>query len=99
MKTIPVLAGDESNHWSCSFDSPGLQPGNYNLSIGWMKSNTSYMGFADFPVVKGPGPGGQQAPPLTMPAAGTQLPQGLDTLLIIGIVFVLMLILYTVLKR
>jgi len=28
-----------------------------------------------------------------------QLPQGLDTLLIIGIIFVLMLILYTVLKR
>jgi hypothetical protein len=98
-KAIPIVAGDEVNHWTCTFDSPGLQPGNYDLSIGGMKSNTSDMRSAEFPVVRAPGPSEPSGPPMTMPSAAPQLPQGLDTLLIIGIIFVLMLILYTVLKR
>jgi len=98
-KAIPIVAGDEVNHWTCTFDSPGLQPGNYDLSIGGMKSNTSDMRSAEFPVVRAPGPSEPSGPPMTMPSAAPQLPQGLDTLLIIGIIFVLILILYTVLKR
>lgn len=99
-KILPVVAGGDVNHWTCTFESPGLQPGNYDLSVGWMKSNTSGTGMAAFSVVKAPPPQDQPAlPPLTGPASVPRLPQGLDTLLIIGIIFVFAVTLYTVLKR
>jgi hypothetical protein len=97
-KILPVTAGTDVNHWTCTFDSPGLQPGNYYLSVGWMKSNTSSLGTADFSVEKTAGPDEPPVQPLQVPAAIPQLPPGLDTLLIIGIIFVLGVILYTVLK-
>jgi hypothetical protein len=97
-KILPVVAGADINHWTCTFDTPGLQPGNYELSVSWLKSNTSSMGKADFSVVKSPPPG-EPAPPMPLPAAVPQLPPGLDTLLIISILFVLALILYATLRQ
>jgi hypothetical protein len=98
-KILPVVAGGDINHWTCTFESPGLQPGNYDISVGWMKSNTSGTGMADFAVVKAPPPGEQPVRPPSGPASVPQLPQGLDTLLIIGILFVFAVTLYTFLKR
>lgn len=97
-KILPVVAGTDINHWSCTFDTPGLQPGNYNLSVGWMKSDTGGTGIAEFSVVKAV-PVNQPAQSLPISDAVPQLPPGLANLLIIGILFVFALILFTVLKR
>lgn len=97
-KAIPVIAGEDLNRWSCTFDSPGLQPGNYYLTVGWTKTNTSGTAMAEFPVVKEKTPDTPQGQPLPLPEPVPELPPGLDTLLIIGILFVILVILYTVLK-
>src|SRR5208337_564770 len=97
-KILPVAAGADINHWNCTFDTPGLQPGNYYLLVGWMKTNTTGTGMAEFSVVnEAPAVQPGQLPPL--PADVPQLPQGLGTLLVLGILFVLAIILYTVLQR
>jgi hypothetical protein len=95
-KTIPVVSGTDINHWTWSFDTPGLQPGNYELSVGWTKTNTSGTGTASFPVVA-PAPPQQPILP-QVPVEVPQLPQGLGTLLVISSLFVLALVIYTVLK-
>lgn len=40
-KTIPVIAGHRMNTWTWDLDAPGLPPGDYELTIGWAKSNTT----------------------------------------------------------
>ena len=49
-KTIPVVAGSELNTWTYELGSPGLQPGNYYLTIGWSRSNITGTGTATFSV-------------------------------------------------
>ena len=49
-KTIPVVGGSETNTWSYELGNPGLQPGDYYLTIGWTKSNTTGTGSATFTV-------------------------------------------------
>jgi hypothetical protein len=44
IKTIPVIAGPHMNTWTWDLDAPGLPPGDYNLTIGWVKSNTNSTG-------------------------------------------------------
>jgi hypothetical protein len=39
-KTIPVIAGDPVNTWTWDIDTPGLPPGDYELSVRWIKSDT-----------------------------------------------------------
>ncbi len=39
VKTIPVIAGDPMNTWIWDLDAPGLPPGDYELTAGWLKSN------------------------------------------------------------
>ena len=51
-KEIPIIPGSSLNSWSYGIDAPGLEPGNYILSVGWEKSNTTGTGTAQF-VVKG----------------------------------------------
>lgn len=54
-KTIAVKAGYPMNTWTWELDAPGLPPNDYNLSVGWVKSNTA--GNAIFSV----------KPPLSLP--------------------------------
>ena len=58
-KTIPVIAGYPMNTWTWDLDAPGLPPGDYELTVGWVKSNTTVKGVF---TVKYP------APPLSLPA-------------------------------
>jgi len=44
VKTIPVISGDPMNTWIWDLDAPGLPPGDYELTVGWVKSNTTVMG-------------------------------------------------------
>jgi hypothetical protein len=43
-KTIPVTAGPRMNTWTWDLDAPGLPPGDYELTVGWAKSNTTGKG-------------------------------------------------------
>jgi hypothetical protein len=44
VKTIPVTAGHRMNTWTWDLDAPGLPPGDYELTVGWAKSNTTGKG-------------------------------------------------------
>jgi hypothetical protein len=44
VKTIPVTAGNRINTWTWNLDAPGLPPGDYELTVGWAKSNTTGKG-------------------------------------------------------
>lgn len=39
-KTIPVIAGSPMNTWTWDLDAPGLPPSDYEVIVGWEKSNT-----------------------------------------------------------
>jgi hypothetical protein len=58
VKTIPVIANYPMNTWTWDLDAPGLPPGDYELNIGWAKSNITSKGTF---TVKYP------APPLSFP--------------------------------
>ncbi|MDP2798090.1 MAG: hypothetical protein Q8N94_11405 [Methanoregula sp.] len=49
--TIPIAAGRQINRWACQIEAPGLPQGNYYLTVGWTKSNTTSTGLANFAVV------------------------------------------------
>jgi len=43
-KIVPVSPGKDMNTWSYEIKSPGLPPGNYNLTVIWTPSNTTGKG-------------------------------------------------------
>ena len=49
--TIPIAGGLQINRWSYQIEAPGLPQGNYYLTVGWTKSNTTSTGMANFDVV------------------------------------------------
>jgi hypothetical protein len=53
VKTIPVIPGYPMNSWTWDLDAPGLPPGDYELTVGWTKSNTTGEGLF---TVKNPAP-------------------------------------------
>ncbi|MDO8872702.1 MAG: hypothetical protein Q7V05_08250 [Methanoregula sp.] len=55
-KTIPVIAGSDTNRWSFDLDTAGFAPGEYLVTVGWMKSNTTGTGSTIFSVVAVSGP-------------------------------------------
>lgn len=98
IKDLPIVYGHSLNTWSYSLDEPGLEAGNYEFSVGWTKSNKTGTGLALFtvrPEEKTP------PPPVIIPTevGDLPLPKGLDTLLVLGIIFVFAVVLYTVGKK
>jgi hypothetical protein len=53
VKTIAVTAGYPMNTWIWDLEAPGLPPGDYELSVGWAKSNDTGKGTF---TVKSPSP-------------------------------------------
>ncbi|MDP3564061.1 MAG: hypothetical protein Q8R70_06180, partial [Methanoregula sp.] len=49
--TIPIITGNKVNHWSYQIEAPGLPQGDYYLTVGWKKANTTSTGVANFAVV------------------------------------------------
>ena len=90
LKTIPVTAGYPMNTWIWDLDAPGLPPGDYQLTVGWSKSNTTSNGtFA----VKYP------APPSSIPVKpmDEKIPQQVDytfPVLVVCSLIVLAIVLY-----
>lgn len=69
IKTIPVRAGYRTNTWTWDLDAPGLPPGDYELTIVWVKSNTTGKGLF---TVKYPAP---PSPPPFLPPNGKIIPE------------------------
>jgi hypothetical protein len=98
-KDIQINPGSGLNEWSYVLEEPGLKPGNYIFSVGWTSISTSGNNTANFSVISGEKhPSGNReivpAPPGEIP-----LPRGLDTLLILGILFVSAVVVYTMGKK
>lgn len=97
-RDLPIMYGNSMNTWSYQLDEPGLEPGDYELSVGWNKANKTGNGMANFSVRPE-----KQAlrPPEIIPTVMGEipLPKGLDTLLILGMLFVFAVIVYTVGKK
>ena len=96
-RTLPILPGSSLNSWDCIFEEPGLEPGNYILSVGWTESNTTGTSSAQF-TVRGPAPPSSGPPGLPVPSLREMppLPNGLDTLLVVGILSVIALAIYAI---
>ena len=99
-KKLPVISGSSLNRWSYVLDEPGLEPGNYLISVGWTATNATGTGTALFSVYGETTP---VPPPSPAPMGNNDnevpLPKGLDTLLILGMIFVFTIIVYTVTKK
>ena len=53
--TIPVIAGNDTNRWLFDLDTTGFSPGEYFVTVGWLKSNATGTGSTIFSVVAEPG--------------------------------------------
>jgi hypothetical protein len=97
-KEIAVLPGTSLNQWSYVLEEPGLKPGNYCITVGWTTASMSGNDTAFFTVKSGEtGPIPHDIIPV--PTGEIPLPKGLDTLLILGIVFVSAVVVYTMTKK
>jgi len=54
-ETIPVIAGSDTNRWSFDLNTSGLPPGEYFVTVGWMKTNTTGTASTMFTIVSGHG--------------------------------------------
>jgi len=97
-KELPVMYGIGLNSWSYQLNEPGLEAGNYEISVGWTKANRTGNGLAWFSVKpEEPRHVLPEIVPTEIP--DVPLPKGLDTLLLLGIIFVFAVVLYTVGKK
>jgi hypothetical protein len=48
--TLPIIEGNVLNHWSYKPDLQTLRPGQYYITVGWMKSNMTGTGSVSFTV-------------------------------------------------
>ena len=89
--TFPIAGGFQINRWSYQIEAPGLPQGNYYLTVGWTKSNTTSTGVANFdvvnPVIPTPSPQEKQGIEKVVP------PDDFPTFLFITISGVLVIIL------
>ncbi|PKL70680.1 MAG: hypothetical protein CVV30_04845 [Methanomicrobiales archaeon HGW-Methanomicrobiales-1] len=51
---IPVIAGRDTNRWSFDLNTMGFSPGEYFVTVGWLKSNTTGTSSTIFTVVAEP---------------------------------------------
>jgi hypothetical protein len=89
--TIPITTGSRINRWTYELKAPGLPPGDYYITVGWSKSNSTSTGKADFAVVN-PGPP-LPSPPENHGGENTTPRDDFSTLLFITISMVLIIIL------
>ncbi|MDO8873087.1 MAG: hypothetical protein Q7V05_10210 [Methanoregula sp.] len=89
--TIPIAAGRQINHWACQIEAPGLPQGNYYLTVGWTKSNTTSTGVANFAVVNPVTP--TPSPPENLGIDKVVPLDDFPTFLFLAISFVLIIIL------
>jgi hypothetical protein len=98
-KDLSIAPGSSLNDWSYVLEEPGLEPGNYIITLSGSAMNTSESASAHFSVRKADGGAPSNLPPGPIPAGEAPLPDWLDTLLILGILFVGGVVIYTLTKN
>lgn len=89
--TIPITAGSKINSWFYQIEAPGLPKGNYYMTVGWTKANSTSTGLAKFSVV---GADTTIPPPPENPVMDEVVPsEDFPTLLFITVSMVLVIIL------
>ena len=99
IKDLGVIPGSSMNEWKYILEEPGLEAGNYRITLSCDKTNTTGTDTAHFSVRNEAGTAPSGRPPGPLPTGEIPLPAGLDTLLILGILFVGAVIIYTVTKN
>ncbi len=95
-KTIPVVTGNDTNRWSFDPGTDRLDPGEYIVTVGWMKSTTTGTGSTLFTVKEKFGP----APvPHDIPIKGTGTGGIITPLAIVGGMVLLGISTYAVTTR
>jgi hypothetical protein len=89
--TIQIMEGSPKNRWSYQIEAPGLPLGNYYLTVGWTKSNTTSTGLANFTVVNPSTP--KQTPPENTGIENVVPNEDFPTFLFLTISMVLIIIL------
>jgi hypothetical protein len=98
-KDLSIIPGSSLNTWTYVLDEPGLEPGDYRIMLSCAAANITGTDTAHFSVKGKVG----ETPPyphlVPAPPGGTSLPEWLDTLLILGILFVGAVVVYTLTKN
>lgn len=98
-KDLSIIPGSSLNTWKYVLDEPGLEPGDYRITLSCAAANITGTDTAHFSVKRAPG----ETPPyphlVPAPPGETPLPDWLDTLLILGILFVGAVVVYTLTKN
>ena len=99
-RDLAISPGSSLNNWKYVLDEPGLEPGNYFITLTCEAMNTTGTDTAFFSVRKEAGSTSPVGlPPVPVPTGEAPLPDWLDTLLILGILFVGGVVIYTLTKN
>ena len=98
-KNIPVMTDGDKNTWALNLNAPGLPQGEYSLTLGWSRLNTTDLGVAKFAVEGIPVPttepiASQQS---EVPGPASNLP--IPLILTISSVIVILIIAFTTMKK
>lgn len=99
-KDLVIIPGTSLNQWMYVVEEPGLEDGNYRITLRSENANTTGTDTAYFAVKKEPVTGGIPGLPVgpVQHDGEAPLPEWLDTLLILGILFVGAVVIYTLTK-
>lgn len=97
-KDITIVPGSSLNAWSYVLEEPGLEPGNYRITLS-SAADPGKSAAAQFTVRNADGGAPTHQPPVPLPPGEASLPDWLDKLLILGIIFVGAVIIYTLTKE
>lgn len=98
-KDLTIAPGSSLNTWSYVLEEPGLEPGNYRITLSSSAMNSSESASAHFFVRNAEGGSPPHQLPVSVPGGEAPLPDWLDTLLILGILFVGGVVIYTLTKN
>lgn len=98
-KDLTIIPGSSLNTWSYVLEEPGLEPGNYLITLSSAAMETSDSPTAHLSIRRADGGAPPHQPPASVPAGEESLPDWLDTLLILGILFVGGVVIYTLTKN
>jgi len=98
-KDIAILPGSSLNRWSYVLEEPGLEPGMYRITLSSAAMGSEESATAYLTVRNADGRTPAHQPPVPLPPGEASLPDWLDKLLILGIIFVGAVIVYTLTKE
>lgn len=98
-KDIAILPGSSLNRWAYVLEEPGLEPGKYRITLSSSAMGSEESATAYLTVRTADGRAPAHPPQIPLPPGDASLPDWLDKLLILGILFVGAVIVYTLTKE